>query len=83
MTKMKQTIVAGMSAVALAAGMAAVPTAASARGFGFGWGHHHHWYPSYGYGLYGVGYASDCYIVRRAVTDGFGNVFIRRVRVCG
>ncbi|MGY2049993.1 hypothetical protein [Methylobacterium sp. JK268] len=47
--------------------------------------------PAYGYtpvyGGYGYGYApayeaSDCYTVRRRVVDEFGDVYIRRVRVC-
>jgi hypothetical protein len=50
-------------------------------------------YPAYGYPAYGdpaYGYrrvyyapARDCWIQRRRARDDFGNVYYRRVRVCG
>lgn len=45
-------------------------------------------YPAYGYPAYGyrrVYYAParDCWIQRRRARDDFGNVYYRRVRVCG
>jgi hypothetical protein len=58
--------------------------------------HSKHWGHRHGYGYLGAGlalgaiaaasagptYAEDCYVVRRAVTDDFGNVYIRKVHVC-
>ncbi|TGD95072.1 hypothetical protein [Methylobacterium nonmethylotrophicum] len=42
--------------------------------------------PAYGYGpVYGdapVDAGPDCYTVRRRMIDAFGDVYIRRVRVC-
>jgi len=41
--------------------------------------------PAYGYApVYGEGpaYGPDCYTVRRRMVDEFGDVYIRRVRVC-
>lgn len=32
--------------------------------------------------VYAPAYAGDCYFVRRAISDDFGNVYVRRVRVC-
>ncbi|SFV11087.1 hypothetical protein SAMN02799631_05208 [Methylobacterium sp. 174MFSha1.1] len=45
-------------------------------------------YPAYGYPAYGyrrVYYAParDCWIQRRRARDDFGNIYYRRVRVCG
>ncbi|SFV09853.1 hypothetical protein SAMN02799631_04967 [Methylobacterium sp. 174MFSha1.1] len=42
--------------------------------------------PAYGYtpvyGGYAPAYGPDCYTVRRRMVDEFGDVYIRRVRVC-
>jgi hypothetical protein len=58
--------------------------------------HSTHWGHRHGNGYLGAGvalgaiaaasagstYAEDCYVVCRAVTDGFGNVYSRKVHVC-
>jgi hypothetical protein len=91
----KRTIVAAMSAVVIAGGLMASVSPAAARPYwkrcyGCGWG--------WGYAGAGVAaglalgaiaaataypvYAGPCYIARREVVDAFGNVYVRRVRVC-
>lgn len=34
------------------------------------------------HGAYGPVYGPECYTVRRRVVDGWGNVYLRRVRYC-
>lgn len=89
MINLRKTLVAALAIATIAGGVAATSTEASAHGFGFG---HGHW----GWGLGAValgtgvaiaatspGYYGDCYISRRAVVDGYGNLIgYQRVRVC-
>ncbi|MGO9134579.1 MAG: hypothetical protein ACLP8A_11110 [Methylovirgula sp.] len=87
MIDMRKTLVASLAVVTLIGAAAASTTEASAKGFGkggWGWGVG----AAIGTGLaiaaassyYGNG---DCYLARRAVVDGYGNVIgYQRVRVC-
>ncbi|AWN46578.1 hypothetical protein DK419_09855 [Methylobacterium terrae] len=55
--------------------------AAGARpGYGYAPGPAYGYTPVYGGPAYG--YGPDCYTVRRRMIDEFGDVYIRRVRVC-
>lgn len=64
----------------LALGSAIAAGARPAYGYGYAPA------PAYGYtpvyGGYAPSYGPDCYTVRRRMVDEFGDVYIRRVRVC-
>ncbi|MGU3468450.1 hypothetical protein ACLBXO_26720 [Methylobacterium sp. C33D] len=69
-------IIGGLALGGLAAAAASQPRYAPYPAYGYGYG--------YGYGYRRVYYAPrDCWIQRRRARDDFGNVYYRRVRVCG
>ncbi len=117
----KKTILAGLAALTMGAGVAATTTSAEAqvvygrgyRGYHGGYGYRPAYYgPRYGYygyrrynggavaagvvgglalgalaaGAVAPAYAApvygDCWIERRQVADEWGNLYVRRVRVC-
>jgi hypothetical protein len=68
----------GLTAIAALGVAALAPTSASAWGL-HGWGHHHGFHG--GLGFYGpsyVGYASDCYLVKKVYRSGA----VKYIRVC-
>jgi hypothetical protein len=87
----KKFITAAIAAVMLTGSVAATTTSAQAKPY---WGGYHHGYGwggpvALGLGALAIGGAiaasesySDCYFVRRPVSDDWGNVYYRRVRVC-
>lgn len=97
MNTFKKSIVAAMGGLFLATGFAGAASAKTVYlkpGYVKSW--HKPYHPGYvgvglGLGALAVGAAvasgaayaaEECYIVRRPVSDIYGNVFIRRVRVC-
>jgi hypothetical protein len=88
---MSKKILTAVAALMLT-GSVAVTTSAQAKPFWGGY-HHHHGYGwgaplALGLGALAIGgaYAAasydGCYVARRPVTDSWGNVYYRRVRVC-
>ncbi len=63
---------------------------APAYGYGYGYGYGYAPAPAYGYTPvyggpaygYAPAYGPECYTVRRRMIDEFGDVYVRRVRVC-
>ncbi len=68
----------------LALGSAIAAGARPAYGYGYAPGPAYGYTPVYGGPAYGYApaYGPDCYTVRRRMVDEFGDVYIRRVRVC-
>jgi hypothetical protein len=90
----KKTFVAALTAVVIAGGMIASTGSASAGPYywkrgcrGCGWGYAGAGIAA-GLALGAIAasaypaYAAQCYYTRREVVDEFGNVYLRRVRVC-
>lgn len=72
----------GAIAAGIIGGLALGGLAAAAAGPAYG-------YPAYGYAPYGYyrpryyRAAGNCWRERRRATDDYGNIYFRRVRVCG
>ncbi|WP_245447177.1 hypothetical protein [Methylobacterium sp. 17Sr1-1] len=73
-------IIGGLALGGLAAAAAAQPRYASPYP---AYGYPAYGYPAYGYRRVYYAPARDCWIQRRRARDDFGNVYYRRVRVCG
>ncbi|PIK73940.1 hypothetical protein CS379_05405 [Methylobacterium frigidaeris] len=71
-------IIGGLALGGLAAAAAAQPRYAYPA-----YGSPAYGYPAYGYRRVYYAPARDCWIQRRRARDDFGNVYYRRVRVCG
>ncbi|MDJ1157987.1 hypothetical protein QNA08_07040 [Chelatococcus sp. SYSU_G07232] len=97
MTILKKTLAAAFTVAALGTGLAATTTSASASPYYKPYWHHPKWHHGWGWGAAGFAgglalgalaassaptYYGECYFTRREVVDRFGNVYIRRVRVC-
>lgn len=88
MTSSRKTVGAALAALTL--GTTLIASAAPAEA---GWyGHRRHYGGAVAAGVLGAlavgaiaagpAYASSCYWTRRSFVDGYGDVYVRRVRVC-
>jgi hypothetical protein len=82
---MKKLILGAVAAVAATVSLSSVAEA------GWKW-NHHHWHNGWHHGFWGgprivirpAYYAADyCFVKKVRAYDDFGNMYIRRVRVCG
>ena len=82
---MKKFIIAASAALVATVSMAATAEAGwkwKHHGWNHGWHHHNHW----GVVVVNPGYDDDddyCYVRKTKSYDDWGNVYIRKVRVCG